>query len=98
MRNIDPTPYLRLSLPHNILVPLSQIKAVIESKKYKVFYLLKNREITHTISFGARTQALDSYVSANHCQDRSNMTFYDIKKCEGYNCFISKDVYVKNMI
>lgn len=87
-RTHEEMPYIKLPLlgGTNILFPLYKIWKVLESDK-KVFYIFPREELNYTVSHDVSYNE-GNYLSANHCQEGSRESVYDIKICGGNNCFI----------
>ena len=65
----------------SIYIQTGYIKSLIESvvdKGIQKFYLVSRKDLTHTVSRGFLTNAVGA-MSANHCQDRSSITTYELK-------------------
>jgi hypothetical protein len=94
---VDKTPYIKIYGVGGaqIYIDVKEINTMLSSPN-RVYYVYFVREITHSTSWNnvyGDQYALDRFVSANHCQDRSNISVYTLKVCEG-DCVISNK-YVK---
>lgn len=93
---VESTTYIKLPIQSgvNIVIPLSKIFKLIQTNK-RIFYVIamldengNKKVLTHTVSYQNVYSNQPNYVSANHCQDRSNEFVYDIKICGGINCVV----------
>lgn len=99
--NYTQTIYLKIPIDRsgmNGFVPLNKIRKVLE-KNYRIYYIVPsesepgiqkmvNYSITWQNAYGPENRR--NYVSANHCQEGSNILIFDIKVCKNpENCIIS---------
>jgi uncharacterized protein YjbI with pentapeptide repeats len=86
---INETPYVKI---HGVggaqvYIDIKQVKTLLNSTE-RVYYVYPVKEITHSISWNNKFNPAPSYISSNHCQDRSNISVYTLKVCEG-DCILS---------
>ena len=95
-------PYIEFSLATNYFIPVQTLYKILmehnNSDSIRVFYVLKSPNLKGENEFkfvGSRGGVSESAVSADHCQDGTQKTLYDLFVCSGDNCKYSDSLRTK---
>jgi hypothetical protein len=86
---IDETPYVKIYGVGGaqIYIDIRELNTLVKSSE-RVYYLYPAKHITHTISWNNIYGHARDFISASHCQDRTDISVYTLKLCTG-DCIIS---------